>query len=173
MNFFGPVADGCTRALREEGRKLEKRCMAKCKILFWTVLRAQKELDGIRTSKMTATLSSFQKTKNHIKILIFHRRISTKTTFFVSETTMWNPWTTWKIVPKISKISIFDFPARWALQSAYEVHLCQRASPSEQKKVSPAHKNNIASKPGVSFAYHSVQWQRCAGSVPLLATSPL
>ena len=55
---------------------------------FWTVLRAQKELDGIRTGKMTATLSSFQKTKNHIKILIFHRRISTKTTFFVSETTM-------------------------------------------------------------------------------------
>ena len=57
--------------LREEG-KLQNPCMAENENLFWTVLRAQKELDRFRTTKMTAEASSFPLTKFYIKILIFH-----------------------------------------------------------------------------------------------------
>ena len=53
---------------------------------FWTVLRAQKELDGIRTAKMTATLSTFQKRKNNFKIFISDVAISRKTSFWETKT---------------------------------------------------------------------------------------
>ena len=47
--------------------------------LFWTVFRAPEELDGIRTTKMTGTLSSFQKRKNHFEIFKFEVAILRKT----------------------------------------------------------------------------------------------
>ena len=66
--------------LREEG-KLQNPCMTENENLFWTVLRAQKELDRFRTTKMTAKASSFPLTKFYIKILIFHLTFFWKTCF--------------------------------------------------------------------------------------------